>query len=423
MANGMKKVLFVSYYWPPSGKNTLHWPLFVMRHLSEFGWQPGVLTVEKDSFSFLDESLRAYVAPDLKVFRTKVHDPFSWYKRFIGKKQNEPLFGSEMFSHTDTGWRHRFAVWVRLNLFIPDARIGWYGHALRGGAAFIHEEKPDAIVTIGPPHSSHLIGRKLSRRFGLPYVAVFIDPWVDIAYYRGYQRTKWALALDTHWERSVMESARRLVFVSHDMCSIYMQKYPFISKKSDILYWGYSEELFPKNRLTKKTNEEILLHAGNLYDYQNPQSLWKNIRYEIDGGRPLRLRFVGTVSSGIRQSIEDAGLQPYTTYAGFLPLPQVLEEMEAAAYLLFCATEKRHVPGKLFEYLHAGNRIIGFGDDNEEIETILQKTHAGKLFPYQYQGTDIFQQVQSMKPDPDAAAQFERKIIAQGLAKILDDIT
>ncbi len=133
MGNGMKKVLFISYYWPPSGKNTLHWPLFVMRHLPEFGWQPEVLTVEKDSFSFSDESLRAYVAPDLKVFRTKAHDPFAWYKRFIGKKQDEPLIGSEMFSHTDTGWRHRLAVWVRLNLFIPDARIGWYGHALRGG--------------------------------------------------------------------------------------------------------------------------------------------------------------------------------------------------------------------------------------------------------------------------------------------------
>ncbi len=202
-------------------------------------------------------------------------------------------------------------------------------------------------------------------------MAVFIDPWVDIAYYRGYQRTKWALALDTHWERSMMESARRLVFVTGDMRSVYMQKYPHIAEKSDILYWGYSEELFPKNKTAKKADEEILLHAGNLYNYQNPLSLWKNIRSEIDRGRPLRLRFVGTVSSGIRQSIENAGLQPYTSYMGFLPLPQVLEEMEAADYLLFCATEKRHVPGKLFEYLRAGNRIIGFGDDNEEIETIL----------------------------------------------------
>ncbi len=47
----------------------------------------------------------------------------------------------------------------------------------------------------------------------------------------------------------------------------------------------------------------------------------------------------------------------------------------------------------------------------------------GNFFRINIQGTDIFQQVQSMKPDPEAAAQFERKIIAQGLAKILDDIT
>ena len=102
-----------------------------------------------------------------------------------------------------------------------------------------------AIVTIGPPHSSHLIGKKLGNRFGLPHVAVFIDPWVDIAYYRGYQRTKLALALDTHWERSVMESARRLVFVTRDMRSVYMQKYPQVSQKSDVLYWGWSMSMQP----------------------------------------------------------------------------------------------------------------------------------------------------------------------------------
>jgi glycosyltransferase involved in cell wall biosynthesis len=419
----MKKVLFVSYYWPPSGKNTLHWPLFVIRHLPEFGWQPVVLTVEKDSFSFSDESLRAYVAPDVRVFRTKAHDPFSLYRKFIKKSPEDPLIVSEMFSGVNTNWRHRFALWLRLNLFIPDARVGWYFSALRGGSRLIPEEKPDVIVTIGPPHSTHLIGKTLSKKFDIPHVPVCIDPWVDIPYYRGHKRSRLAIALDTHFEREVMEHASRVVFVTKGTREAYVRKYPAIAQKSYVLYWGYAEELFANvKKRSMDTGEEVILHAGNLYEYQNPEGFWKNIKQEIDRGKKLRLRFVGTVSTAIKKSVEEAGLLPYTTYVGFIQLGRVLDEMVNADYLMFCATEKRHLPGKLFEYLRAGNKIIGFADDNDEIAEILKMTNAGKLFPYTYPKLDIFNQLKSVIPDRNAIAQYSRKSISLGLASILNDL-
>ena len=54
-----------------------------------------------------------------------------------------------------------------MNLFIPDARVGWYFPAVKVGLSLLEKEKVDAIVSIGPPHTTHLIGKKLASKFNL----------------------------------------------------------------------------------------------------------------------------------------------------------------------------------------------------------------------------------------------------------------
>ena len=73
----MKKVLFITFYWPPSGKATLHWPLKIIKYLPEFGWQPSVLTVKEDTFSAKDESLLSEIDENLDVIRTGYFNPFN----------------------------------------------------------------------------------------------------------------------------------------------------------------------------------------------------------------------------------------------------------------------------------------------------------------------------------------------------------
>lgn len=414
----MNNVLFVSYFWPPSGKASLHWPLFIIKHLPKLGWMPCVLTVDEDSFSHTDESLLKEVDRNVKVIKTAANEPFNLYRKFLGKKSDAPLVASETISRSNTDWKHRLSIWIRMNLFIPDARIGWYFSAVRGGQQLIETEKPKAIVTIGPPHSSHLIGKKLSKRYHLPHVPVLIDPWVDIVYYKGFKRNALTLAIDNYFERSTFKNAKQIVFVTKSAKADYLKKYPWIEQKSHVLYWGYNEEYFSLQK--KSSDVDIILHAGNIFDYQNTPGLWKNIRSEIDRGRKLRLRFVGTVSPEITKSIASAGLESHTDFAGFLPYQEVLQEMINAKYLLVCATEQRHVPGKLFEYLRTGNKIIAFGNDNMEISEILSEANAGVLFPYDYDMPDIFERLQPLSPNPEKAKQYSREIIAEQLVSILN---
>ena len=403
----MKNVLFISYFWPPSGKASLHWPLFIIKHLQKHGWKPSVLTVDEDSFSHTDESLLNEVK-DITVIKTAANEPFNLYRKFLGKKSNTPLIASETISLSNTDWKHKLAIWIRMNLFVPDARIGWTFSAVNGGKKLIESERPNAIISIGPPHSSHLIGKRLSKKFGIPHIPVLIDPWVDIVYYKDFKRSRPTLALDRYFERSTLRSAAQIIFVTQSSRDEYVKKYPWIKQKSHALYWGYNEENFEGTKRETTGEEEIILHAGNIFDYQNPTGLWKNIKTEIVNGRNLRLRFVGTVSPGIKNAITEAGLDSYTEYKGFLPYNKVISEMLSASYLIVCATEKRHVPGKLFEYLRTGNRIIAFGDDNVEVGGILNEAHAGILLPYNYNTLDIFEKLKSLSPNLAIAQQHSR---------------
>lgn len=380
-----------------------------------------MLTVDEDSFSHSDSSLLNEIDPAMTVAKTVANEPFGHYRKFLGKRSDAPLIASETISMSNTDWKHRLAIWIRMNLFVPDARIGWYLSAVKGGTSLIQSQNPKTIISIGPPHSSHLIGKKLSKKYGIPHIPVLIDPWVDIVYYRNFKRNPVTIALDTHFERSTLKHASQVIFVTKSSQEEYIKKYPWLEKKSHVLYWGYNEENFSeKHPCEPNADQEILLHAGNIFDYQNPVGLWNNIKKEVDGGKKLRIRFVGTVSPGIKSAITSSGLDAYTDYVGFLPYQEVVQEMIKAKYLLVCATEKRHVPGKLFEYIRTGNRVIAFGDDNREVEGILKKANAGILLPYHYRGQDIFQQLSAITPNTTTAKQFSREEIASQLAAILN---
>ena len=542
----MKKVLFITYYWPPSGKASLQWPLKISKHLPSLGWMPSVLTVDEDTFTQKDETFLTEIPRNVNVIKARSYEPFDIYKRFIGKRKDDQLVASETISNENRGFAHRLSIWIRMNIFIPDARVGWYFPAVKNGAKYLSNEKVEAIISIGPPHTTHLVGKKLSSQFKIPHIPVLIDPWVDISYYKNFKRSRITLSIDNRFEKSVLENARKIVFVTETMKADYVKKYPFIKEKSNVLYWGFSEEDFnlsPRMSTRKASDEEIILHAGNIFDHQNPKYFWQTIRNEIDKGKKLKIVFIdpwvdisyyknfkrgritlsidnrfeksvlenagkivfvtetmkadymkkypfikeksnvlywgfseedfnlsssmptrkasdeeiilhagnifdhqdpkhfwqtlrneinkgknlkvvfiGTVSPDIRQSIKNSGLDQHTEYKGFLPYREMLNEMMKASYLLVCATEPRHVPGKLFEYLRAGKPIIAFGNGNEEVKGILIEANAGMIFGYNESGEEFFRTSKQFSSDQNYIRKFERKLISSRLSEILSQI-
>jgi len=425
----MKRVLFITYFWPPSGKASLHWPLDIIRHLPKDEIEPIILTVEDESFTQKDESLLRKVDPEWKTLKSKALEPFNIYRKFIGKKKDEKLISSETISLDNKSLTHRISLWIRLNLFIPDARVGWNFTAIKTAKNYIRENQIDVIVSIGPPHSSHLIGLKLSKKFLIPHIPVLIDPWVDIVYYKNLNRSFITKMIDSHFEKIVLQNAEQVVFVNKSTEEDYEKKYSFLKGKSNVLYWGYDEEEFeclllnsiPKERdFEKKT--KILVHAGNLFAYQNPKNFWKQIKIENDKGNKIVIRFVGSVDKVILEYLDSIGLKEKVQLMGFLPYQEMIREIMQADMLLVCSTEPRHVPGKLFEALRTGNPIIAFGSNNEEVKKIIKDASAGMMFRYDESGEEFLDQLVKIKPDLSFVKKYDRAEISKEFFDILNKV-
>ncbi len=416
----MKKILFLTYFWPPSGKASLQFPLRMIQYLPQYGFDPMVLTVEEETFTQKDESLLKEVPEGLRVFKSPVFEPFDLYRKFTGKGKDEVLVASETISKENSDPRHKIAVWIRMNLFVPDARIGWFPYAVKEGKRIFEESRFDAIISMGPPHSTHLIARRLSSELNVPFFPVLIDPWMDIAYYQGQSRSALTKKIDSAFEKKVFEAASEVFFVTATTLSEYRKKYPFLENKSDVLFWGYDGFKFENLPETKKEGgAKVLMHSGNIFDFQNPLKMWEFLKEKIQSGENFRLKFTGTVSPGIRKSITEAGLDPYTDYLGFLSYDDMIKEVMASDYLWVCAMEKRHLPGKLFEYLRTGKPVLAFGEDNLEVKTILEKSGAGMMFGFNESPEEFFLKAERFTTDMEFIAQFDRKEIAKKLASII----
>ncbi|MEO8233552.1 MAG: glycosyltransferase [Ignavibacteriota bacterium] len=419
----MKKILFISYFWPPSGKASLHWPLDIIRNLPKDEIEPIILTVEDETFTQKDESLLNKVDLNWRVIKSKALEPFDIYRKFIGKNKNDKLIASETISLENKNLSHRISIWIRMNLFVPDARVGWNFTAIVAATKFLQKEKIDAIVSVGPPHSSHLIGLKLSKKFSIPHIPVFIDPWVDIIYYKNFKRNKFALKLDNHFEKSVLQNAKQVVFVTKSTQEDYLNKYEFLKDKSTVLYWGYDDSSF-KNISVHKGNrkEKLLVHAGNIFAYQNPKKLWDQIKIENQKGNNIKIKFIGTVDNEILNYINNIGLSSSVEVAGFLSYPKMIEQICSADMLLVCSSEPRHVPGKLFEAMRTGNPIIAFGDNNAEVKQILSDANAGMMFRYDESVKKFFETRFYRNDNYKNLLKFDRANIAKVFSELLKSL-
>ena len=178
-----KKVLIVVYYWPPSGGSGVQrWTKFV-KYLRDFGLEPIIYTPSNPERPALDTSLENDIPEGLEVIQRTIWEPYSLYKKFVGIDKEEQLGSGLMISGKENSTLQKFSIWIRGNLFVPDARRFWIQPSIKYLTSYLLENPVDAIVSTGPPHSLHLIGLGLSKKTHIPWLADFIDPWTNIDFF------------------------------------------------------------------------------------------------------------------------------------------------------------------------------------------------------------------------------------------------
>jgi len=381
----VKRVLLVTYYFPPSGGPGVQRGLKFARYLPAFGWQPTILTVrpENAAYSDLDPTLEAEVPAMLPVERTKAWDPYAFYARLTGRKKDEAV-GVAFVGEEGTRARERLARWVRANVFLPDARVGWVPFARRRAEKLVKTGAFDAVLTTGPPHSTHLIGRALARRHSLPWIADFRDPWTDISYYHELPFTPAARRRDAALERSVLEEADRVVAVSPSLKALLARK---TETAVEVISNGFDEADFVAVH-PHESEGFVLAHTGTLSASQNPDALWRALRRLRDAGTipALRIRLVGHVDGQVLRDLARHELEDLLEKIPYVPHDEAIRYMCGASLLLLSINRVPDasliVTGKLFEYLASGRPVVGVGPDCGDAAAILQETGAGHLFEY-----------------------------------------
>ncbi|MBN1481687.1 hypothetical protein EH223_04925 [candidate division KSB1 bacterium] len=426
----MKTVLIITYYWPPAGGPGVQRVLKFARYLPHFGWSPVILTVTNGEYPAIDETLQKDIDADVIVHKTRSFEPFVLYRLLTGQKSDTKISTFVLTEDSQGGFARRFASFLRGNLFIPDARIGWLPFAVKAGWRILKAQNIDLFFSTAPPMTTHLIAKSLAKKSGLPWVADFRDPWTDVFYYHTLKRTRPAVALDRHLEQSVLRSANVLVTVSPTLQKLFVAK---TATTCHVIANGYDEDDFKERAAAPNDNKLHVVHAGHLAINQNPLGLWAalhQLTQEDDTlSQKLQLDFYGSIHSRIRQSLDDLGLLPICKFYSYIPHDQLVAVMKRATLLFFVVPSTSYAKGiltsKLFDYMGAGRPILGIGPEDGDAALILQQTRVGKMIDPAHQEEianfiHLVLEKQKMFSIERRTSPYKRERLTQSLAEIFD---
>ena len=379
-----RKVLIITYYWPPASGPGVQRFLKISKYLTDFNWQPVILTVQNTSASSFDTSLEKEISESIDVFKTKTFEPFEVYNQLAGNKGKQPgtgLIGLE----SNKGLFKKLSLFIRANFFIPDARKGWCRFALKEARKIIKENQIEAIITTGPPHSTHLTGLALKKEFGLPWIADLRDPWTNIFYNKYFPRTIRTKKKDQYLEDSVIMNADLVTVVSKGLQDEFENR----AKKSEIIYNGFDPADIPETK-TIKSERFILSYVGNFKPNQNGIAFWESI-FELKNEIPdfqdnFKINLTGNLNSGIFEIIEKYLLNDIVETNSFVSHSEAIKLMVNSGLLLFIIpdTDSNHliITGKLFEYIASGTPVLSIGPAKGNAAEILRDSGRDTMISY-----------------------------------------
>lgn len=424
-----KKILIITYYWPPAGgPGVQRWLKFV-KYLPDFGWKPTVFIPENPSYPIIDETLAKEVSKDLEIIRTKIWEPYQIAELF--GKDNKKFKAGQFDVGKNQTWKSKLSIWVRGNFFIPDARVFWVKPSAKFLKKYLKENHFDAVVTTGPPHSMHLIGLELKKEFpNLKWIADFRDPWTEISYYKHLKLTRSSDKKHRDLEEQVFKTADITLATSYTDAENFRKK----GANAVCITNGFDREANSEAKIESKNF--TISYVGVLEQLRNPEVLWKVLNDIIaenpDFENDFELKFVGRVDDKILSEIENSALKNSLSNLGYLSHSKANAEMQDSDLLLITNfpddSSKGIIPGKIFEYLATGKPILSFGPQDSDVKRILSETHAGKHFSYQDAASlkeFILNQYQNWKSGSSSShikniEKFSRKNLTEKLSQILE---
>ena len=378
-----KKILIITYYWPPAGgPGVQRWLKFV-KYLPEFGIQPIVYIPENPTYPIIDENLVKEVSGKAIILKHKIFEPYQ-LAAFFSKNKTKKISSGIIPNQKKQSFLDKTFLWIRGNLFIPDARVFWVKPSVAYLHKYIVENNIDTIITSGPPHSLHLIGLELKQKLDVKWYADFRDPWTTIGYHKSLRLSSFAAKKHKALEHKVLNTADTIIVTSKTTKSEFEA---ITNKPIAVITNGYDTEQVEKQTLDAKFS---LAHIGSFLSERNPMILWESLIELIqeipDFKAHLEIKLIGAVSQEVLGTISQFGLDQYLNNLGYVSHTEAIAHQRRSQVLVLIEIDsedtKSIIPGKLFEYMVSGRPIVAIGPDDSDFAEIITNTNTGAFLTY-----------------------------------------
>lgn len=379
----MRRVLVITYYWPPAGgPGVQRWLKFV-KYLPDFGIEPIVYIPENPHYPLVDDTFLDEVPEQVRIYKHPIIEPYGVANFFSSKKTKR--ISSGVIKNRDQSFLEKFMLWVRGNIFIPDARKFWVRPSVRFLSDIIDKETIETIITTGPPHSLHLIGLGLKEKKNIQWIADFRDPWTSIGYHKKLKLTNSSKKKHKRLESLVLNTADKVLVTSKTTKEEFGQ---LTSKPIKVITNGFEPKDLDEVQLDRNFT---ISHIGSMLTGRNPINLWQVlgqlVKENSEFKNVFKLNFIGIVGEDVLASVHRYGLKDYIEVVGYVSHKKALEYQRKAQVLLLAEIDsfetKGIIPGKLFEYMSAQRPILGVGPQGWEVAAMVSDTETGKVFDYQ----------------------------------------
>lgn len=426
----MRKVLFITYYWPPAGGATVNRTFKYSQYLPEFGWEPVILTTKDGDFPFIDESLLKELNPETRVYRSAGFSLHKIFKKVSPKSNNFVPYG--FTDQSKNSFMDKFSRWIKYN-FIPDTRFPWYFGTARKAIRIIREEKIDLIYSSSPPQTNHMIARKAARVTGIPWVADFRDPWTDVFWLlENSKRMKWIHRWDRRIEKKTINRMDAIITVGPSLVRILQRK---TSKPINLITNGYDERYFTGEGYSRAEKFRII-YAGSISREQHPSCFFASLTEamkDADFRKDMDMLWLGNFPTYIHELVEALDYKDQIHFSPYTHYSESIEKIRNSDLLLLIIPKTTDndciITSKIFEYIGAGRPVLTYGPVTGDASIILEETHCGKVFDYSDAagGTNfILDQYKRWKEHQNTAATgdikaYSRKALTGKLAGIFDN--
>ena len=423
-----KKLLIITYYWPPAGgPGVQRWLKFV-KYLPDFNIQPIVYIPENPMYPIIDEALESEVSEKVIILKNKIFEPYQ-LASFFSKKNTKKISSGIIPNERKQSFLQKTFLWIRGNVFIPDARFLWVKPSVKYLKKYIQEHNIDTIVTSGPPHSLHLIGLQLKQDLDINWLADFRDPWTTIGYQKALKLSTYAEKKHKQLEQQVLNTADTIIVTSKTTKTEFQA---ITSKPIEVITNGYDVEKVTKQPLDEKFT---LAHIGSFLSERNPRILWKALKELIkenpDFKKDFQLKLIGAISQEVLDAISEFKLQDYVLNLGYVSHQEAVEHQRKSQVLLLIEINseetKSIIPGKLFEYMVSERPIIAIGPQDSDFAEIITSTNTGVFFKYDEKKRlkalllEYYNQYknQNLKVHAVGLQQYSRKNLTEKLVKLI----